>query len=293
MKKIIIMIVSLLIFTFSGIQSSFAKDKLIILNAGSKTGGFAMQMTAMSKDLAPYYDIDLRIPGDYCTAVQMLKSIKGPVMMTWANDFEVAWRNGTGCATFDIKPSQVINYGQSVMMICSMNFDADSLMKNEHTVAHTTPVGPNSAAVLAINQSFGAKLKPIAYDGSGAAKAGLYNGEVDYIMTSAKHGNKVMQNGGQCFYEYSADKNSPFIPLANLDPNNKLLKLSMEEVWVGLNMTANETEKLRKLVKTIANDSSSAISKYISNVRSPKYLFDLTDDEITENWENAVTSWLQ
>ena len=67
----------------------------------------------------------------------------------------------------------------------------------------------------------------------------------------------------------------------------------MEEVWVGLNMTANEIEKLRKLVKTIANDSSSAISKYISNVRSPKYLFDLTDDEITKNWENAVTSWLK
>ena len=70
MKKIIIMIVSLLIFTFSGIQSSFAKDKLIILNAGSKTGGFAMQMTAMSKDLTPYYDIDLEFPE---TIVQRFK----------------------------------------------------------------------------------------------------------------------------------------------------------------------------------------------------------------------------
>ena len=79
--KIMRKIILTLIFSCLFVANSFAKETLTILNAGSKTGSFAMQMTAVSKDLQKYYNIDLKIPGDYCTAVQMLKSIKGPVLM--------------------------------------------------------------------------------------------------------------------------------------------------------------------------------------------------------------------
>ena len=41
---------------------------LTILNAGSKTGSFAMQSTAYAQDLGSAYNVTLDIHGDYCVA---------------------------------------------------------------------------------------------------------------------------------------------------------------------------------------------------------------------------------
>ena len=72
-KKIILIVVAIAVavIAWSMFKPATEDNKLTILNAGSKTGSFAMQMTAVSKDLQEYYNIDLKIPGDYCTAVQM------------------------------------------------------------------------------------------------------------------------------------------------------------------------------------------------------------------------------
>ena len=275
-------------YALLSIVNADTKSKLTILNAGSKTGSFAMQMTAVSKDLQKYYNIDLKIPGDYCTAVQMLKNIKRPVLMPWANDFEAVGRDGNGCATFEVKPSQVVRYDSTVMHICSINHNADSLMKNNHTVGHTTPVGPFSRAVLALNESFGAKLKPIAYDGSGATKTGLYNGEVDYALLSIKHGRDIIKNGGQCYYEYSANEKSNLIPLAVLDPSNKLLIAGYDAVWLALNMNAEAIATLKAQVKEIHNDPSSAMYQYTQGGKVLNVIWDLSNDKITEKWEISV-----
>ena len=48
-------------YALLSIVNADTKSKLTILNAGSKTGSFAMQMTAISKDLQKYYNIDLKI----------------------------------------------------------------------------------------------------------------------------------------------------------------------------------------------------------------------------------------
>ncbi len=284
MNKLLVALITFCLFA----TTSFAKDKLTILNAGSKTGSFAMQMTAVSKDLQKYYNIDLKIPGDYCTAVQMLKNIKGPVLMPWANDFEAIGRDGSGCATFEVEPTQVVRYDSTVMHLCSINYDAASLMTNIHTVGHTTPVGPFSRAVTAINDSFGARLKPIAYDGSGATKTGLYNGEVDYALISIKHGRDIIKNGGQCFYEYSANQNSDLIPLAVLDPSNKLLIAGYDAVWLALNMNAEEVATLKAQIKEIHNDPSSAMYEYTQGGKVLNVIWDLSDNDIIEKWEISV-----
>ena len=124
MRKIILT----LIFSCVLLGNAFAKDSLTIINAGSKTGSFAMQMTAVSKDLQKHYDIDLKIPGDYCTAVQMLKSIKAPVLMPWANDFEAVGRDGSGvhhtdgvyCSTYDSFNEDIGGWdGACICFLCS------------------------------------------------------------------------------------------------------------------------------------------------------------------------------
>ena len=289
-KKIVLVgvVIAVAVIAWSMFKPAPEDNKLTILNAGSKTGSFAMQMTAVSKDLQEYYNIDLKIPGDYCTAVQMLKSIDGPVLMPWANDFEAVGRDGSGCATYEVKPTQVVRYDSTVMTICSMKFDADSLMTNSHTVGHTTPVKPFSRAVLAINKSFDANVKPVAYDGSGATKTGLYNGEIDYAMVSLKHGKDIIKNGGSCFYEYSANKDSDLVALATLDPTNTLLIAGYDAVWLALNMTDKEVATLRTRIKEVHMDSSSAMFEYTQGGKVLNVMWDLTPSQITKQWETSV-----
>ena len=88
------------IFLLFSISASAAD--LTILNSGSKTGGFSMQSTAYSTDLAKEYNIKLVNPGDRCVALgSLLPKIKGPVLMPWASDYEAVGRDG-GCVKFDI-----------------------------------------------------------------------------------------------------------------------------------------------------------------------------------------------
>jgi len=284
MNKFYVMLVSLVLFA----STSFAKDRLTVLNAGSKTGYFAMQMTAISTDISPFYDVDLKIPGDYCTAIKMLKNIKGPVLMPWGNDFEALGRDGTGCATHVVDPRQVVRYDITVMCLCSMKYDAQSMMKNAHTVGHTVPAKPLHRAIEAINNSFGTQLKPIAYDGSGATKTGLYNGEVDFAMLSFKHGTDIIKNGGSCSYEFSADPQGNFQALGLLDPSNKLLIVGYDAVWLALNMTDDQIALLKDRIFSAHQNPNSSIYGYTDGGKAIKIYWNMTAEETTRRWETSV-----
>ena len=100
------LITAILVTTFS---ISVAAADLTILNSGSKTGGFSMQSTAYSKDLAKEYNVTLVNPGDRCVALgSLLPKIKGPVLMPWASDYEAVGRDG-GCVKFDINKAITLN----------------------------------------------------------------------------------------------------------------------------------------------------------------------------------------
>ena len=77
-----------------------AAGDLTILNAGSKTGSFAMQSTAYAQDLGNNYNVTLDIPGDYCVAVKgILPTLTGPTLMAWASDYESTGRDGSSRLT--------------------------------------------------------------------------------------------------------------------------------------------------------------------------------------------------
>ena len=74
------LIIGAILFSTSAIA-----DSLTILNSGSKTGGFSMQSTAYSQDLADEFNVTLVNPGDRCVALgNLLPKIDGPVLMPWA-----------------------------------------------------------------------------------------------------------------------------------------------------------------------------------------------------------------
>jgi len=283
MFKTLIMVTALLLSSLAN-----AKEDITLLNAGSKTGSFAIQMTTLSQDLGNRFDVDLKIPGDHCTALGMMDDIKGPFIMPYANDHEAIGRDGDGCATLSFDPSQVIRYDTTAFAICSMNGDNDSFMTQSSTVGHSLPATVFARSIEAINQSFGSDLTPIPYDGSGATKTALYNGEVDYVLLSIKHGRDIMSNGGQCHYEFSNDADSDLIALGTLDLNNKQFIAGYDAVWLAYNMSDEKIAYIRSIVAEIHANPSSGMYEYTDGGNNLKYYFDLPAEDIINRWESSV-----
>ena len=284
--KHILLIISLL--AFSGIAN--AKDELTLLNTGSKSGSFAVQMTTLSQDLSDQFNVDLKIPGDYCTAASMMDDIKGPLIVPYANDFEAIGKEGMGCETLEFEPAQVVRYDSTAFAICSMNGDNDSFMVDRVTVGHSLPASVFQRSIQAINDSFGASLTPIPYEGSGNTKTALYNGEVDYVLLSIKHGRDIMSNGGKSHYQFSNDANSDLIALGTLDTGNKQFIAGYDAVWIAYNMDAQQIDSLRTLIAEIHSDPSSGMYEYTNGGKNLQVYFDLSSEEIMYKWSSSVAN---
>lgn len=267
--------------------AAYAETSLTILNSGSKTGSFSMASTAYYTDLLKSYDtLNLVNPGDRCVAIgNILSKIEGPILMPWASDYEADGRNG-GCVTFDITQGHVIRYNAEPMRICSMS--AADVTKISGKIGHTVPVdGPLSRSVNEINRSFGTEHTAISYDGQGNVRLALVNGEIDYALLTNEHANYVIENGGSCNQDLSKD---PDTSLSSLDPTNPRLVFSFDNVWLGLNMTAQEAEQLKKTLIEKHNDCTSASATYTGCGNLVNIIWDLSDKQAQKRWETAVES---
>ena len=282
MKKILMSIVLAAAFA----SSAAAADKLTILNSGSKTGGFSMQSTAYSQDLADVYDVELVNPGDRCVALgTLLPKIDGPVLMPWASDYEAVGRDG-GCVKFDINSAITLRYDSAPLFVCTRGRD---IAADSGRVAHTVPAdGPLARVVHEFNNEFGTAHKPVVYDGSGDARLALINGEVDYALLSKKHVLVVTEADSAITCEQS---------LASAGPNslpaetgNPKLAFGWDMTWMALNMTDVQAAQLKSAMMENHLNCESAIGTWTKCNSVYTTRWDLTPDEINGRWEPMVES---
>lgn len=256
-----------------------AAGDLTILNAGSKTGSFAMQSTAYAQDLGNNYNVTLDIPGDYCVAVKgILPTLTGPTLMAWASDYESTGRDGQGCATIDFEPSQVVLHTSEAMEICSM--DGSDITQTSGKVGHTKPAYVFSRMIDNINNHYGTDHSKVPYEGSSATRTAVINGEVDYALTYPKHARLIEENGGSCGYKMNGSD----------DPS---LALTGDTVWLAFNMTIAETETLRSQITALHSDCDAAIASFSGCGTNLKIDFDATEDQIITSWEASVDAQRQ
>ena len=269
---------------------SFASD-LTILNSGSKTGGFSMQSTAYSQDLAGAYNVTLVNPGDRCVALgSLLPNISGPILMPWASDYEAVGRDG-GCVTFDVSDPavHVLRYDSAPLYVCTRG---GSIKADSGRVAHTVPVdGPLAAIVREFNNEFGTDHTPVVYDGSGDARLALINGEVDYALLSKKHVLVVTEADSAIICDTS---------LASAGPNslpaetgNQKLAFGWDMVWMAINMSESEARELQRNMMMSHLDCSSAIGTWTKCNTVYTTNWNLTTDEVVGRWEPMVKSQQQ
>lgn len=275
-------------------STSAVAESLTILSTGSKTGSYTMQSVAYAKDFESFYDVKLTLPGGHCKAMPMVDNIQGPLLMPWASDFEAIGRDGIGCATYDISQATVVRYNRDAMRVCSMDDKGKQAFLQDGAsakVGHTVPTPVFARAVDAINSSFGTAHKSISYDGNGAGRTALINGEIDYYITSPKHGRYIEENGGNCFYELSTKtEHSELDSLQDLDPDNRFLTLGYDTVWLAVNMSDEQVASVKNKLVEFHNNCSSAIGEYGNCGESLKVEFDLDRDEIVRRWEQSVST---
>ena len=268
--------------------AAFAND-LTILNSGSKTGGFSMQSTAYSQDLASAYNVTLVNPGDRCVALgSLLPNISGPILMPWASDYEAVGRDG-GCVTFDITNAQVLRYDSAPLYVCTRG---GSIKADSGRVAHTVPVdGPLATLVREFNTEFGTDHRPVVYDGSGDARLALINGEVDYALLSQKHVLVVTEADATITCEQSLSSAGPNSLPA--ETGNQKLAFGWDMPWLGLNMTEAEARELQRNMMMSHLDCSSAIGTWTKCNTVYTTNWNLTTDEVVGRWEPMVKSQQQ
>ena len=278
------LIIAMTVALFS--TAAVAADKLTIVNSGSKTGGFSMQSTAYSTDLAKDYDVTLVNPGDRCVALgSLLPKISGPVLMPWASDYEAVGRDG-GCVKFDITKAITLRYDSAPLFVCTRS---GSIAKDSGRVAHTVPVdGPLARVVAEMNKQFGTAHKPVVYDGSGDARLALINGEVDYALLSKKHVLVVTAADKSITCDQS---------LASAGPNslpaqtgNPKLAFGWDMTWMALNMTPAQANRLKMRMMEKHLDCSTAIGTWTKCNTVYNTQWNLSTDEISSRWEPMVES---
>lgn len=266
--------------------TAVAKDKLTIINSGSKTGGFSMQSTAYATDLASDYDIELVNPGDRCVALgSLLPKINGPVLMPWASDYEAVGRDN-GCVRFDINNAIVLRYDSAPLFVCTRG---GNIAKDNGRVAHTVPAdGPLARVVAEFNNEFGTEHKPVVYDGSGDARLALINGEVDYALLSKKHVLVVTESDSAITCEQSLASAGPnSLPEATGNPK---MAFGWDMTWMALNMDQAQADALKMRMMENHLNCSSAIGTWTKCNSVYTTRWDLANDEINARWETMVES---
>ena len=275
------LIIGAILFSTSAIA-----DSLTILNSGSKTGGFSMQSTAYSQDLADEFNVTLVNPGDRCVALgNLLPKIDGPVLMPWASDYEAVGRDGA-CVTYDINQGTVVRYDTSPVYVCSRG---GNISKDSGKVAHTVPAdGPLARVILEFNNEFGTSHTPVVYDGSGDARLAIINGEVDYALLSKKHTGIVIEADPSINCDVSlAASGLNSLPAST---GNEKIAFGFDTVWIIINADSDLTDKIKMSMMENHLNCESAIGTWSKCNTTLNSRWDLTAEEVNKNWETMVAT---
>lgn len=277
------------------ITVSVAAMDITVLNTGSKTGGFSVESSAYAQDLSKNHKVEFINPGQHCAAYSILEKTTTPILFPWANDFEALGRDGKGCATLKFKPEQIVRFNSDPMYVCSMRpeFTAQKFIQSGQgaRVGHTTPDFAFGRVVGAVNESFGTTHRSIVYDGTGAAKTALYNGEVDYGFFTAKWVKEIEDNKGQCHYILSGEDRNGYPAIGKLDPKNKKLYGGYATVWVMFNASETTVKKIKQELQAAHQNNNSAIQQAMHGTLTIDWA--KSNKDLANDWESAVNSMRQ
>lgn len=272
-------------------------QKLVIINAGSKGGGFFMETSAFSKDLAKDFDIEYINPGNYCVAQGILNKLpkNQPAVVIWDSSYEAAGRENKTCP-MQFETRELLRTHYDSFQICSKRETrtgyAFTRRDAEYKVGYVNPANIFTNNLKAVNQSFGTKHKAVQYaSGTPAVIAALNNGEIDYGYVESKSARPFVKAGGTCSFNLdTVSSGAGLEPLAAKDTKNTKLKLGYYVLLVAKNADDATISKIKTGMQRAHQDPNSATFK-IWDGSGMKFTWE-NGASFTPSWEQSVTQYL-
>lgn len=292
MKKLIVLI------AVATMTLTAAAQDIVIVNTGSKTGGFYLETSALAQDLQNQFKIDYINPGPGCVALAVVNKLDKnmPVLFPYDSSWEGPARSqGTCPLTFTEKEVIRVHYDSFYVCSAKSEMNADRLIAagSSHRIGHTNPpsVMVNSI-VNGINKSFKTTHKPVHFAaGSPSTITALLNGEVDYGIIESKLARKFAQSGGTCMYQMNtASVDASLIPLAAKDLANKNLKMGYYVTFLLKNATDAQRNKIQAAMKAAHLNPNSNTAK-IWEGSGMRFDWNTKMSTFNQEWEDSVKSF--
>jgi len=263
---------------------------LRIISAGSKTGSYSMQTIAYGRDLTGRYNVDTRIPGNFCDALAQIDD-STPTLFFWGHDFEAAYRSGKCSGVkYKLDYSQVVRSNRDSSLVCSMKYGKTDFLKPQasQNIGHTVPKELFTGVISNINAKFKTAHKSIPYNGNGSARLALLSGEVDYAMVTGEHGAFIKEKGGSCFLLLDTPSKlyAGIESLQQLVPNLNVSQ-SFDTTVYAINMNPDQKSKLVTALRAAHSQCDSAIGKYTKCDTVMDFSWTFTNVE-KKRWETDV-----
>ena len=238
--------------------SAFAEPLKIIL-PGSETGSFNTRFQMLKSDIEDAYgDLAQLVFADNCTrAHQMLENETGPAITIWQAVFNVYEECKLDTDTIDVLALET-----NPLRICASTNSGRTaqdlfLPDNTFSVGHSDPHQEYRVWLQGFNLANGVNLQPVPYDSSGDARRGALAGDVDFVFISPSNSNKLMKNGGQCFYTTNSQGEEKYnLPALNTVTDYKYADIQQTYYYAGFNLTDEQIVALQEVFSRAADPSS-------------------------------------
>lgn len=242
-----------------------SEETLKIIIPGGASGSYNTRFQLIKPEIEKMWGSNVEfIYGKNCTrAKKLIDAEKGPVLTIWQVEYNV----NPDC-NYPVKDQEIIAVETNGIRMCTSSTNgrtaADLFRPGaEYTIGHSDPHEEYRKWLDGFNKATGTNHKAVPFGSSGKARKGVLAGDVDFVFISPTNSNKLMAQGGKCFFSSLPDGEvkHKLSPLASVSPFKKAA-INQGYFYAGFNMSAEKLAKLRKLYGEIASGKNSEFTKF-------------------------------
>jgi len=216
-------------------------------------------------------------------------------LFLWGHDFESDYRAGN-CKGVKFKPAQntAIRFDKNSSLVCSVKFNKTQFVSDgaSGSIGHTVPKEQFTGPIVNINKKFNTNYSSVPYNGNGATRLALINGEIDYAMVTGEHAAFITGKGGSCFFLMdSPSKKYPDVASLQEVVGPLNVSHSFDTFLYAVNMPSTQKNELVADIRNAHKNCSSAIGRYTKCDTTIDFVWDISNVE-TSRWEADVNSLL-
>jgi len=267
MKKFTTLLASAILgLLISGIA---AAETLKIIIPGGGSGSYNTRFQILKPQIEKAWGDSVKVIwANNCTRAKVLLDKEtGPTLTIWSTEYNLSEE-----CSLPVAGNNVLAIEKNYLRVCtSANSKLTALhffsLNRENTVAHSDPHAAYQIWFDELNRATGLHLKAVPYGSSGKARQGVLAGDVDYVFISPTNSNKLMAQGGFCFFTTAPNGE----PKHNLPPLSAVVSTSVFPkgtihqgyYYPVFNMSEDKVKTLRVLFDDVANGRHSTFTEFM------------------------------